>query len=133
MKRIISLSIVMFICGVSIKSRAQNIEISKKDAVIINHMFDQHKQLLEISAMKDSIMQSLREVVDNKTIIIENQLEQLRKYDEMMMKNDTIISNHKKMAEIYEKSLKKERQKSTFWKYVGLLSSAVAITSFILK
>ena len=132
MKRIISLSIVMLICGVTV-SRAQNIEISKKDAVIINHMFDQHKQLLEISAMKDSIMQSLREVVDNKTLIIENQLEQLRKYDEMMMKNDTIISNHKKMAEIYEKSLKKERQKSAFWKYVGLLSSAVAITSFILK
>lgn len=132
MKRIISLSIVVFLCGVTV-SRAQNIEISKKDAVIINHMFDQHKQLLEISAMKDSIMQSLREVVDNKTLIIENQLEQLRKYDEMMMKNDTIISNHKKMAEIYEKSLKKERQKSAFWKYVGLLSSAVAITSFILK
>lgn len=122
----------MLICGVTV-SRAQNIEISKKDAVIINHMFDQHKQLLEISAMKDSIMQSLREVVDNKTLIIENQLEQLRKYDEMMMKNDTIISNHKKMAEIYEKSLKEERQKSAFWKYVGLLSSAVAITSFILK
>ena len=122
----------MLICGVTV-SRAQNIEISKKDAVIINHMFDQHKQLLEISSMKDSIMQSLREVVDNKTLIIENQLEQLRKYDEMMMKNDTIISNHKKMAEIYEKSLKKERQKSAFWKYVGLLSSAVAITSFILK
>lgn len=114
-------------------SRAQNIEISKKDAVIINHMFDQHKQLLEISAMKDSIMQSLREVVDGKTLIIENQLEQLRKYDEMMMKNDTIISNHKKMAEIYEKSLKKERQKSAFWKYVGLLSSAVAITTFLIK
>ena len=132
MKRIISLSIVMFICGVTV-SRAQNIEISKKDAVIINHMFDQHKQLLEISAMKDSIMQSLREVVDNKTLIIENQLEQLRKYDEMMMKNDTIISNHKKMAEIYEKSLKKERQKSAFWKYVGLLSSAVAITTFLIK
>lgn len=132
MKRIISLSIVMFLCGVTI-SRAQNIEISKKDAVIINHMFDQHKQLLEISAMKDSIMQSLREVVDNKTLIIENQLEQLRKYDEMMMKNDTIISNHKKMAEIYEKSLKKERQKSAFWKYVGLLSSAVAITTFLIK
>ena len=132
MKRIISLSIVMLLCGITV-SRAQNIEISKKDAVIINHMFDQHKQLLEISAMKDSIMQSLREVVDNKTLIIENQLEQLRKYDEMMMKNDTIISNHKKMAEIYEKSLKKERQKSAFWKYVGLLSSAVAITSFILK
>lgn len=123
----------MLLCGITVKSRAQNIEISKKDAVIINHMFDQHKQLLEISAMKDSIMQSLREVVDNKTLIIENQLEQLRKYDEMMMKNDTIISNHKKMAEIYEKSLKKERQKSAFWKYVGLLSSAVAITSFILK
>lgn len=123
---------MMLLCGVT-ASRAQNIEISKKDAVIINHMFDQHKQLLEISAMKDSIMQSLREVVDNKTLIIENQLEQLRKYDEMMMKNDTIISNHKKMAEIYEKSLKKERQKSAFWKYVGLLSSAVAITSFILK
>lgn len=122
----------MLLCGITV-SRAQNIEISKKDAVIINHMFDQHKQLLEISAMKDSIMQSLREVVDNKTLIIENQLEQLRKYDEMMMKNDTIISNHKKMAEIYEKSLKKERQKSAFWKYVGLLSSAVAITSFILK
>lgn len=122
----------MLLCGVTV-SRAQNIEISKKDAVIINHMFDQHRQLLEISAMKDSIMQSLREVVDNKTLIIENQLEQLRKYDEMMMKNDTIISNHKKMAEIYEKSLKKERQKSAFWKYVGLLSSAVAITSFILK
>lgn len=122
----------MLLCGVSI-SRAQNIEISKKDAVIINHMFDQHKQLLEISAMKDSIMQSLREVVDNKTLIIENQLEQLRKYDEMMMKNDTIISNHKKMAEIYEKSLKKERQKSAFWKYVGLLSSAVAITAFLIK
>ena len=122
----------MLLCGVTV-SRAQNIEISKKDAVIINHMFDQHKQLLEISAMKDSIMQSLREVVDNKTFIIENQLEQLRKYDEMMMKNDTIISNHKKMAEIYEKSLKKERQKSAFWKYVGLLSSAVAIMSFILK
>lgn len=122
----------MLIASVTV-SRAQNIEISKKDAVIINHMFDQHKQLLEISAMKDSIMQSLREVVDNKTLIIENQLEQLRKYDEMMMKNDTIISNHKKMAEIYEKSLKKERQKSAFWKYVGLLSSAVAITSFILK
>ena len=119
--------------GCTLVSRAQNIEISKKDAVIINHMFDQHKQLLEISAMKDSIMQSLREVVDNKTIIIENQLEQLRKYDEMMMKNDTIISNHKKMAEIYEKSLKKERQKSAFWKYVGLLSSAVAITSFLIK
>lgn len=132
MKRIISFSIVMLLCGIT-ASRAQNIEISKKDAVIINHMFDQHKQLLEISAMKDSIMQSLREVVDGKTLIIENQLEQLRKYDEMMMKNDTIISNHKKMAEIYEKSLKKERQKSTFWKYVGLLSSAVAITSFILK
>lgn len=132
MKRIISFSIVMLIASVTV-SRAQNIEISKKDAVIINHMFDQHKQLLEISAMKDSIMQSLREVVDNKTLIIENQLEQLRKYDEMMMKNDTIISNHKKMAEIYEKSLKKERQKSAFWKYVGLLSSAVAITSFILK
>lgn len=132
MKRIISLSIVMFLCGVTV-SRAQNIEISKKDAVIINHMFDQHKQLLEISAMKDSIMQSLREVVDNKTLIIENQLEQLRKYDEMMMKNDTIISNHKKMAEIYEKSLKKERQKSAFWKYVGLLSSAVAITTFLIK
>lgn len=132
MKRIISLSIVMLICGVTV-SRAQNIEISKKDAVIINHMFDQHKQLLEISAMKDSIMQSLREVVDNKTLIIENQLEQLRKYDEMMMKNDTIISNHKKMAEIYEKSLKKERQKSAFWKYVGLLSSAVAITTFLIK
>ena len=132
MKRIISLSIVMLICGITL-SRAQNIEISKKDAVIINHMFDQHKQLLEISAMKDSIMQSLREVVDNKTLIIENQLEQLRKYDEMMMKNDTIISNHKKMAEIYEKSLKKERQKSTFWKYVGLLSSAVAITTFLIK
>ena len=132
MKRIISFSIVMLLCGVTV-SRAQNIEISKKDAVIINHMFDQHRQLLEISAMKDSIMQSLREVVDNKTLIIENQLEQLRKYDEMMMKNDTIISNHKKMAEIYEKSLKKERQKSAFWKYVGLLSSAVAITSFILK
>lgn len=123
----------MFLCGVTVKSRAQNIEISKKDAVIINHMFDQHKQLLEISAMKDSIMQSLREVVDNKTLIIENQLEQLRKYDEMMMKNDTIISNHKKMAEIYEKSLKKERQKSAFWKYVGLLSSAVAITTFLIK
>lgn len=122
----------MLICGVTV-SRAQNIEISKKDAVIINHMFDQHKQLLEISAMKDSIMQSLREVVDNKTLIIENQLEQLRKYDEMMMKNDTIISNHKKMAEIYEKSLKKERQKSAFWKYVGLLSSAVAITTFLIK
>lgn len=122
----------MFLCGVTV-SRAQNIEISKKDAVIINHMFDQHKQLLEISAMKDSIMQSLREVVDNKTLIIENQLEQLRKYDEMMMKNDTIISNHKKMAEIYEKSLKKERQKSAFWKYVGLLSSAVAITTFLIK
>jgi len=122
----------MIICGVTV-SRAQNIEISKKDAVIINHMFDQHKQLLEISAMKDSIMQSLREVVDNKTLIIENQLEQLRKYDEMMMKNDTIISNHKKMAEIYEKSLKKERQKSAFWKYVGLLSSAVAITTFLIK
>lgn len=122
----------MLICGVTV-SRAQNIEISKKDAVIINHMFDQHKQLLEISTMKDSIMQSLREVVDNKTLIIENQLEQLRKYDEMMMKNDTIISNHKKMAEIYEKSLKKERQKSTFWKYVGLLSSAVAITTFLIK
>lgn len=132
MKRIISFSIVMLLCGVTV-SRAQNIEISKKDAVIINHMFDQHKQLLEISAMKDSIMQSLREVVDNKTLIIENQLEQLRKYDEMMMKNDTIISNHKKMAEIYEKSLKKERQKSTFWKYVGLLSSAVAITTFLIK
>lgn len=132
MKRIINLSIVMFLCGVTV-SRAQNIEISKKDAVIINHMFDQHKQLLEISAMKDSIMQSLREVVDNKTLIIENQLEQLRKYDEMMMKNDTIISNHKKMAEIYEKSLKKERQKSAFWKYVGLLSSAVAITTFLIK
>ncbi len=123
---------MMFICGVTV-SHAQNIEISKKDAVIINHMFDQHKQLLEISAMKDSIMQSLREVVDNKTLIIENQLEQLRKYDEMMMKNDTIISNHKKMAEIYEKSLKKERQKSAFWKYVGLLSSAVAITTFLIK
>lgn len=122
----------MLIYGVTV-SRAQNIEISKKDAVIINHMFDQHKQLLEISAMKDSIMQSLREVVDNKTLIIENQLEQLRKYDEMMMKNDTIISNHKKMAEIYEKSLKKERQKSAFWKYVGLLSSAVAITTFLIK
>ena len=122
----------MLICGVTV-SRAQNIEISKKDAVIINHMFDQHKQLLEISAMKDSIMQSLREVVDNKTLIIENQLEQLRKYDEMMMKNDTIISNHKKIAEIYEKSLKKERQKSAFWKYVGLLSSAVAITTFLIK
>lgn len=122
----------MLICGIAV-SRAQNIEISKKDAVIINHMFDQHKQLLEISAMKDSIMQSLREVVDNKTLIIENQLEQLRKYDEMMMKNDTIISNHKKMAEIYEKSLKKERQKSAFWKYVGLLSSAVAITTFLIK
>lgn len=132
MKRIISFSIVMLLCGVTV-SRAQNIEISKKDAVIINHMFDQHKQLLEISAMKDSIMQSLREVVDNKTLIIENQLEQLRKYDEMMMKNDTIISNHKKMAEIYEKSLKKERQKSVFWKYVGLLSSAVAITTFLIK
>jgi hypothetical protein len=132
MKRIISLSLLMIICGVTV-SRAQNIEISKKDAVIINHMFDQHKQLLEISAMKDSIMQSLREVVDNKTLIIENQLEQLRKYDEMMMKNDTIISNHKKMAEIYEKSLKKERQKSAFWKYVGLLSSAVAITTFLIK
>lgn len=132
MKRIISFSIVMLLCGVTV-SRAQNIEISKKDAVIINHMFDQHKQLLEISTMKDSIMQSLREVVDNKTLIIENQLEQLRKYDEMMMKNDTIISNHKKMAEIYEKSLKKERQKSAFWKYVGLLSSAVAITSFLIK
>lgn len=132
MKRIISLSIVMLIAGMTV-SHAQNIEISKKDAVIINHMFDQHKQLLEISAMKDSIMQSLREVVDGKTLVIENQLEQLRKYDEMMMKNDTIISNHKKMAEIYEKSLKKERQKSAFWKYVGLLSSAVAITSFILK
>lgn len=132
MKRIINFSIVMFLCGVTV-SRAQNIEISKKDAVIINHMFDQHKQLLEISAMKDSIMQSLREVVDNKTLIIENQLEQLRKYDEMMMKNDTIISNHKKMAEIYEKSLKKERQKSAFWKYVGLLSSAVAITTFLIK
>lgn len=132
MKRIISFSIVMLLCGITI-SRAQNIEISKKDAVIINHMFDQHKQLLEISAMKDSIMQSLREVVDNKTLIIENQLEQLRKYDEMMMKNDTIISNHKKMAEIYEKSLKKERQKSAFWKYVGLLSSAVAITTFLIK
>nr|DAX74131.1 MAG TPA: hypothetical protein [Caudoviricetes sp.] len=132
MKRIISLSLLMLICGVTV-SRAQNIEISKKDAVIINHMFDQHKQLLEISAMKDSIMQSLREVVDNKTLIIENQLEQLRKYDEMMMKNDTIISNHKKMAEIYEKSLKKERQKSAFWKYVGLLSSAVAITTFLIK
>lgn len=123
----------MLLCGITVKSRAQNIEISKKDAVIINHMFDQHKQLLEISAMKDSIMQSLREVVDNKTLIIENQLEQLRKYDEMMMKNDTIISNHKKMAEIYEKSLKKERQKSAFWKYVGLLSSAVAITTFLIK
>lgn len=122
----------MLICGVTV-SRAQNIEISKKDAVIINHMFDQHKQLLEISSMKDSIMQSLREVVDNKTFIIENQLEQLRKYDEMMMKNDTIIANHKKMAEIYEKSLKKERQKSAFWKYVGLLSSAVAITTFLIK
>lgn len=122
----------MFLGCVTV-SRAQNIEISKKDAVIINHMFDQHKQLLEISAMKDSIMQSLREVVDNKTLIIENQLEQLRKYDEMMMKNDTIISNHKKMAEIYEKSLKKERQKSTFWKYVGLLSSAVTITAFLIK
>ena len=122
----------MLIAGVTV-SRAQNIEISKKDAVIINHMFDQHKQLLEISAMKDSIMQSLREVVDNKTLIIENQLEQLRKYDEMMMKNDTIISNHKKMAEIYEKSLKKERQKSAFWKYIGLLSSAVAITTFLIK
>lgn len=132
MKRIISFSIVMLLCGVTV-SRAQNIEISKKDAVIINHMFDQHKQLLEISAMKDSIMQSLREVVDNKTLIIENQLEQLRKYDEMMMMNDTIISNHKKMAEIYEKSLKKERQKSAFWKYVGLLSSAVAITTFLIK
>lgn len=132
MKRIISFSIVMLLCGVTV-SRAQNIEISKKDAVIINHMFDQHKQLFEISAMKDSIMQSLREVVDNKTLIIENQLEQLRKYDEMMMKNDTIISNHKKMAEIYEKSLKKERQKSAFWKYVGLLSSAVAITTFLIK
>lgn len=132
MKRIISFSILVFLAGVTV-SRAQNIEISKKDAVIINHMFDQHKQLLEISAMKDSIMQSLREVVDNKTLIIENQLEQLRKYDEMMMKNDTIISNHKKMAEIYEKSLKKERQKSTFWKYVGLLSSAVAITTFLIK
>lgn len=132
MKRIISFSIVMLIASVTV-SRAQNIEISKKDAVIINHMFDQHKQLLEISAMKDSIMQSLREVVDNKTLIIENQLEQLRKYDEMMMKNDTIISNHKKMAEIYEKSLKKERQKSAFWKYVGLLSSAVAITTFLIK
>lgn len=132
MKRIISFSIVMLLCGITV-SRAQNIEISKKDAVIINHMFDQHKQLLEISAMKDSIMQSLREVVDNKTLIIENQLEQLRKYDEMMMKNDTIISNHKKMAEIYEKSLKKERQKSAFWKYVGLLSSAVAITTFLIK
>lgn len=132
MKRTISLSLLILICGITV-SRAQNIEISKKDAVIINHMFDQHKQLLEISAMKDSIMQSLREVVDNKTLIIENQLEQLRKYDEMMMKNDTIISNHKKMAEIYEKSLKKERQKSTFWKYVGLLSSAVAITTFIIK
>ena len=123
---------MMLLCGVTV-SRAQNIEISKKDAVIINHMFDQHKQLLEISAMKDSIMQSLREVVDNKTLIIENQLEQLRKYDEMMMKNDTIINNHKKMAEIYEKSLKKERQKSAFWKYVGLLSSAVAITTFLIK
>lgn len=123
----------MLLCSITVKSRAQNIEISKKDAVIINHMFDQHKQLLEISAMKDSIMQSLREVVDNKTLIIENQLEQLRKYDEMMMKNDTIISNHKKMAEIYEKSLKKERQKSAFWKYVGLLSSAVAITAFLIK
>lgn len=122
----------MFLGCVTV-SRAQNIEISKKDAVIINHMFDQHKQLLEISAMKDSIMQSLREVVDNKTLIIENQLEQLRKYDEMMMKNDTIISNHKKMAEIYEKSLKKERQKSAFWKYIGLLSSAVAITTFLIK
>lgn len=132
MKRIISFSIVMLLCG-AFGSRAQNIEISKKDAVIINHMFDQHKQLLEISAMKDSIIQSLREVVDNKTLIIENQLEQLRKYDEMMMKNDTIISNHKKMAEIYEKSLKKERQKSAFWKYVGLLSSAVAITTFLIK
>ena len=132
MKRIISFSIVMLLCGVTV-SRAQNIEISKKDAVIINHMFDQHKQLLEISAMKDSIMQSLREVVDNKTLIIENQIEQLRKYDEMMMKNDTIISNHKKMVEIYEKSLKKERQKSAFWKYVGLLSSAVAITTFLIK
>lgn len=119
--------------GCTFGSRAQNIEISKKDAVIINHMFDQHKQLLEISAMKDSIMQSLREVVDNKTLIIENQLEQLRKYDEMMMKNDAIISNHKKIAEIYEKSLKKERQKSAFWKYVGLLSSAVAITTFLIK
>lgn len=132
MKRIISFSLLVFLGCVTV-SRAQNIEISKKDAVIINHMFDQHKQLLEISAMKDSIMQSLREVVDGKTLIIENQLEQLRKYDEMMMKNDTIISNHKKMAEIYEKSLKKERQKSAFWKYVGLLSSAVAITTFLIK
>jgi len=132
MKRTISLSLLILLCCTT-KAYSQNIEISKKDAVIINHMFDQHKQLLEISAMKDSIMQSLREVVDNNTLIIENQLEQLRKYDEMMMKNDTIISNHKKMAEIYEKSLKKERQKSAFWKYVGLLSSAVAITSFILK
>lgn len=119
--------------GCVIKAHSQNIEISKKDAVIINHMFDQHKQLLEISAMKDSIMQSLREVVDEKTLIIDTQTEQLRKYSEMMMKNDTIISNHKKMAEIYEKSLKKERRKSAFWKYVGLLSSAVAITAFIIK
>lgn len=119
--------------GCVTKAHSQNIEISKKDAVIINHMFDQHKQLLEISAMKDSIMQSLREVVDEKTLIIDTQTEQLRKYSEMMMKNDTIINNHKKMAEIYEKLLKKERRKSVFWKYVGLLSSAVAITTFIIK
>lgn len=133
MKRIIiSFSVLLFL-GSVVTARAQNIEISKKDAVIINHMFDQHKQLLEISAMKDSIMQSLREVVDEKTLIIDTQTEQLRKYSEMMMKNDTIINNHKKMAEIYEKSLRKERRKSAFWKYVGLLSSAVAITAFIIK
>lgn len=122
----------MFLCGVSI-SHAQNIEISKKDAVVINHMFDQHRQLLEISSMKDSIMKSLRAVNLEKTIIIENQSYQLKKYDEMMMKNDAIITNHKKMIDVYEKSLKKERTKSAFWKYVGLVSSAVAITSFIAK
>ena len=128
------MSFSMFLCCM-LQSRvhAQNIEISKKDAVIINHMFDQHRQLLEISAMKDSVMISLRAVNMKKTMIINNQLDQLQKYEEIMMKNDTIIMNHKKMSEIYEKSLKKERSKSTFWKYVGLFSSVIAITSLIVK
>lgn len=119
---------------------SQTIEITKNDAVIINHTFDQNKRLREISRQKDSLIMSLQEASFEKSQVISKQMIQLRKHGVVLQERDSIEANYQKMIEQYEKNrlllekdIRRERRKKRFWKYFGVVAVTASATAILLK